>query len=148
MGDVVLGYDSIKDYFYFASFNFSASAVQCLPSSNLIAASRRPIGASGIWIGMIFGTLVQTVILTILTYKTDWDEQVILARSRVNKFSRIVITLFNIEQSGSLEGSNFVRSIYLWSSLRILLIITRKDQFGRVENNTFVITVAKHLLLT
>ncbi|KAK4282053.1 hypothetical protein QN277_013474 [Acacia crassicarpa] len=41
----------------------------------------------GIWIGMIFGTLVQTVILTILTYKTDWDDQVILARIRVNKFS-------------------------------------------------------------
>ncbi|XP_028766898.1 protein DETOXIFICATION 21 isoform X2 [Neltuma alba] len=41
----------------------------------------------GIWIGMIFGTLVQTIILIILTCKTDWDEQVMLTRSRVNKFS-------------------------------------------------------------
>ncbi|KAK4282056.1 hypothetical protein QN277_013477 [Acacia crassicarpa] len=41
----------------------------------------------GIWIGMLFGTLVQTIVLTIITYKTDWDEQVVLARRRVNKFS-------------------------------------------------------------
>lgn len=40
----------------------------------------------GVWIGMLFGTLVQTVVLLILTYKTDWDKQVTLARSRVNKW--------------------------------------------------------------
>ncbi|KAF3441476.1 hypothetical protein FNV43_RR15390 [Rhamnella rubrinervis] len=40
----------------------------------------------GVWIGMLFGTLVQTVVLIILTWKTDWDEQVTLARNRVNKW--------------------------------------------------------------
>ncbi|ONH94685.1 hypothetical protein PRUPE_7G026400 [Prunus persica] len=40
----------------------------------------------GVWIGMLFGTLVQTVVLLILTYKTDWDKQVTIARSRVSKW--------------------------------------------------------------
>ncbi|XP_059427870.1 protein DETOXIFICATION 21-like [Corylus avellana] len=41
----------------------------------------------GVWIGMLFGTFVQTIVLIIITYKTDWDEQVIIARSRVNKWA-------------------------------------------------------------
>uniref|UniRef100_A0A6P4AVD4 Protein DETOXIFICATION n=1 Tax=Ziziphus jujuba TaxID=326968 RepID=A0A6P4AVD4_ZIZJJ len=40
----------------------------------------------GVWIGMLFGTFVQTVVLLIITWKTDWDKQVTLARSRVNKW--------------------------------------------------------------
>ncbi|GLT81418.1 hypothetical protein SLA2020_528070 [Shorea laevis] len=40
----------------------------------------------GIWVGMLFGTFVQTVILLIITYKTDWDKQVEIARGRVNKW--------------------------------------------------------------
>nr|KYP64007.1 Protein TRANSPARENT TESTA 12 [Cajanus cajan] len=30
----------------------------------------------GIWIGMLFGTFIQTLMLIIITYKTNWDEQV------------------------------------------------------------------------
>ncbi|XP_045802929.1 protein DETOXIFICATION 20-like [Trifolium pratense] len=30
----------------------------------------------GIWMGMLFGTLIQTIVLIIITYKTNWDEQV------------------------------------------------------------------------
>ncbi|XP_054816117.1 protein DETOXIFICATION 20-like isoform X4 [Prosopis cineraria] len=41
----------------------------------------------GIWMGMLFGTLVQTIVLTIITCKTDWDEQVLLARRRVDRYS-------------------------------------------------------------
>ncbi|KAL4607206.1 hypothetical protein ACB092_09G157700 [Castanea dentata] len=41
----------------------------------------------GVWIGMLFGTFVQTVVLIIMTYKTDWDEQVIIARNRVNRWT-------------------------------------------------------------
>ncbi|KAF7819213.1 protein DETOXIFICATION 21-like [Senna tora] len=41
----------------------------------------------GIWIGMLFGTLIQTIVLAIITYRTDWDEQVIIARDRINKWS-------------------------------------------------------------
>lgn len=41
----------------------------------------------GIWIGMLFGTFVQTVVLIIITYRTDWDKQVEIARSRVKKWA-------------------------------------------------------------
>ncbi|KAG5556140.1 hypothetical protein RHGRI_006682 [Rhododendron griersonianum] len=30
----------------------------------------------GVWIGMLFGTFVQTIVLIIITCKTDWDQQV------------------------------------------------------------------------
>jgi len=30
----------------------------------------------GIWIGMLFGTFIQTIVLTVITYKTNWEEQV------------------------------------------------------------------------
>ncbi|CAA2993457.1 DETOXIFICATION 21-like [Olea europaea subsp. europaea] len=40
----------------------------------------------GVWIGMLFGTLVQTIILIILTYRTDWDKQVSVAQRRVNRW--------------------------------------------------------------
>ncbi|KAK7286610.1 hypothetical protein RJT34_21729 [Clitoria ternatea] len=43
----------------------------------------------GIWIGMLFGTLIQTIVLLVITYKTNWDEQVLLARNRVKKWSKI-----------------------------------------------------------
>ncbi|XP_019457193.1 PREDICTED: protein DETOXIFICATION 21-like isoform X2 [Lupinus angustifolius] len=43
----------------------------------------------GIWIGMLFGTFVQTLVLTIITYKTNWDEQVNIARNRVNRWSKM-----------------------------------------------------------
>lgn len=41
----------------------------------------------GIWIGMLLGTLVQTVVLTLITLKSDWDKQVRLAQARVNKWA-------------------------------------------------------------
>ncbi|TKY62817.1 TRANSPARENT TESTA protein 12 [Spatholobus suberectus] len=41
----------------------------------------------GIWIGMLFGTFVQTVMLITITFKTDWDKQVEIARNRVNKWA-------------------------------------------------------------
>ncbi|KAK7852242.1 protein DETOXIFICATION 21 isoform X1 [Quercus suber] len=44
------------------------------------------MGVKGVWIGMLFGTFVQTLVLVIITYKTDWDEQVLIARSRVTKW--------------------------------------------------------------
>ncbi|RDX67384.1 Protein DETOXIFICATION 21, partial [Mucuna pruriens] len=43
----------------------------------------------GIWIGMLIGTLIQTIVLTIITYKTNWDEQVTIARNRINKWSKV-----------------------------------------------------------
>ncbi|KAF8023396.1 hypothetical protein BT93_F0793 [Corymbia citriodora subsp. variegata] len=40
----------------------------------------------GMWVGMLFGTFVQTVVLIVITYKTDWDKQVLLAQTRVNEW--------------------------------------------------------------
>lgn len=40
----------------------------------------------GVWAGMLIGTFVQTAILIIITYKTDWDKQVTVAQRRVNKW--------------------------------------------------------------
>ncbi|CAB4286091.1 unnamed protein product [Prunus armeniaca] len=41
----------------------------------------------GVWIGMLFGTFVQTIVLVILTCKTDWEKQVTIARNRVSKWN-------------------------------------------------------------
>ncbi|XP_050363827.1 protein DETOXIFICATION 21-like [Argentina anserina] len=41
----------------------------------------------GVWIGMLFGTFVQTIVLLILTCRTDWDNQVTIARNRVRKWA-------------------------------------------------------------
>ncbi|ONH94682.1 hypothetical protein PRUPE_7G026300 [Prunus persica] len=41
----------------------------------------------GVWIGMLFGTFVQTIVLVILTCKTDWEKQVTIARNRVRKWN-------------------------------------------------------------
>ncbi|KAG6424305.1 hypothetical protein SASPL_114720 [Salvia splendens] len=39
----------------------------------------------GVWIGMIIGSTVQTVILVVMTCMTDWDEQICLAHKRINR---------------------------------------------------------------
>ncbi|KAI4300991.1 hypothetical protein L6164_034311 [Bauhinia variegata] len=40
----------------------------------------------GLWIGMLLGTFFQTIVLLIITYKTDWDKQVEIARKRVKRW--------------------------------------------------------------
>lgn len=40
----------------------------------------------GIWIGMIVGTAIQTIVLIFITWRTDWDKQVALAQERVNRW--------------------------------------------------------------
>ncbi|GMP98129.1 hypothetical protein CsSME_00046132 [Camellia sinensis var. sinensis] len=40
----------------------------------------------GVWIGMLLGTFVQTIVLSIITYRTDWDKQVSIAKKRINKW--------------------------------------------------------------
>ncbi|KAK4793998.1 hypothetical protein SAY86_011992 [Trapa natans] len=47
------------------------------------------LGVKGIWGGMIFGgTAVQTIILTVITMRTDWDNEAKKARERVDRFSQ------------------------------------------------------------
>ncbi|XP_042055556.1 protein DETOXIFICATION 21-like [Salvia splendens] len=40
----------------------------------------------GVWIGMLIGTLFQTIMLMIITKRTDWDKQVSIARRRLNRW--------------------------------------------------------------
>ncbi|KAL5972656.1 Protein DETOXIFICATION 40 [Asimina triloba] len=43
-------------------------------------------GAKGIWSGMIGGTVMQTLILMWVTYKTDWNKEVEEAVKRLNEW--------------------------------------------------------------
>ncbi|XP_020534426.1 protein DETOXIFICATION 21 isoform X2 [Jatropha curcas] len=40
----------------------------------------------GVWVGMLFGTLTQTIVLLIITCNTDWEKQVSLAHNRIKKW--------------------------------------------------------------
>ncbi|CAA7059273.1 unnamed protein product [Microthlaspi erraticum] len=40
----------------------------------------------GVWLGMLFGIFVQTCVLTVMTLKTDWDEQVSSSLKRLNRW--------------------------------------------------------------
>ncbi|KAF8050405.1 hypothetical protein N665_1976s0001 [Sinapis alba] len=40
----------------------------------------------GVWIGMLFGVFVQTCVLTIMTLRTDWDQQVSTSLRRLNRW--------------------------------------------------------------
>ncbi|KAL8499953.1 hypothetical protein ACS0TY_019815 [Phlomoides rotata] len=44
------------------------------------------LGVQGIWMGMIFGTFLQTVILVIIVWKTNWNEEVAQASERMRKW--------------------------------------------------------------
>ncbi|GER57435.1 MATE efflux family protein [Striga asiatica] len=45
------------------------------------------LGVQGIWMGMIFGTFLQTVILLIIVWRTNWNEEVEQASERMRKWS-------------------------------------------------------------
>ncbi|KAJ9689761.1 hypothetical protein PVL29_012443 [Vitis rotundifolia] len=44
------------------------------------------LGAKGIWSGMIGGTVMQTLILVWVTFRTDWSEEVGKAKQRLDKW--------------------------------------------------------------
>ncbi|KAL1208406.1 Protein DETOXIFICATION 21 [Cardamine amara subsp. amara] len=41
----------------------------------------------GVWIGMLFGIFVQTCVLTIMTLRTDWDQQVSTSLRNLNRWA-------------------------------------------------------------
>ncbi|XP_050899716.1 protein DETOXIFICATION 40, partial [Lathyrus oleraceus] len=43
-------------------------------------------GAKGIWLGMLAGTILQTIILVWSTFRTDWTKEVEESRKRLNKW--------------------------------------------------------------
>ncbi|OAP17713.1 hypothetical protein AXX17_AT1G33820 [Arabidopsis thaliana] len=40
----------------------------------------------GVWIGMLFGIFVQTCVLTVMTLRTDWDQQVSTSLRNINRW--------------------------------------------------------------
>lgn len=44
------------------------------------------LGVEGIWAGMISGTLLQTLVLCIVTFKTKWNEEASQAKNRITKW--------------------------------------------------------------
>lgn len=40
----------------------------------------------GVWIGMLMGTLIQTLVLLVITVRTDWEKQVSAAQKRLNRW--------------------------------------------------------------
>ncbi|CAM8963772.1 unnamed protein product [Rhodiola kirilowii] len=44
------------------------------------------LGVQGIWIGMICGTLLQTIILLVITYNTNWSQEVEQASERMRRW--------------------------------------------------------------
>jgi MATE family multidrug resistance protein len=52
-------------------------------------------GAKGIWIGMLGGTTMQTIILMWVTFRTDWNNEVEEAAKRLNKWEERKEPLLN-----------------------------------------------------
>ncbi|KAI3512806.1 hypothetical protein L1887_20125 [Cichorium endivia] len=44
-------------------------------------------GVKGIWIGMMTGTAVQTLVLVWICYRTNWDKEASMAENRIRKWS-------------------------------------------------------------
>ncbi|OIT33047.1 PREDICTED: protein DETOXIFICATION 40-like [Nicotiana attenuata] len=47
------------------------------------------LGAKGIWTGMIGGTVMQTIILLWVTFRTDWNKEVECAKKRLDKWENL-----------------------------------------------------------
>ncbi|KAJ4774597.1 Protein DETOXIFICATION [Rhynchospora pubera] len=43
-------------------------------------------GVKGIWMGMNFGILIQTMVLLLITWRIDWDKEVVIAKARINEW--------------------------------------------------------------
>ncbi|CAL9164713.1 protein DETOXIFICATION 40-like [Musa acuminata AAA Group] len=44
------------------------------------------LGVTGIWCGLIAGTVIQTLILLVVTFRTDWNKEVEEAKKRLDKW--------------------------------------------------------------
>lgn len=69
-----------------AFINLTCYYVIGLPIGFLLGYKTR-LGVQGIWMGMIFGTFLQTVILLLIVWKTNWNEEVAQASDRIRKWS-------------------------------------------------------------
>ncbi|XP_027158699.1 protein DETOXIFICATION 35 [Coffea eugenioides] len=72
-----------------AYINMSCYYVIGLPLGYLLGYNAK-LGVQGIWMGMIFGTFLQTLVLCFVVWKTDWNEEVAHASERMRKWGGIV----------------------------------------------------------
>ncbi|OVA11478.1 Multi antimicrobial extrusion protein [Macleaya cordata] len=61
------------------------------------------LGAKGIWSGMISGTAMQTLILLWITYRTDWNKEVVEAMKRLDKWEGKVEPLLKEDKESNKE---------------------------------------------
>ncbi|KAL3517185.1 hypothetical protein ACH5RR_024087 [Cinchona calisaya] len=47
------------------------------------------LGVQGIWMGMIFGTFLQTLVLCFIVWKTNWNDEVAQASERMRRWSGV-----------------------------------------------------------
>ncbi|KAL2347365.1 hypothetical protein Fmac_001365 [Flemingia macrophylla] len=57
-------------------------------------------GVKGIWLGMISGTVVQTCVLLVIIYKTNWNKEASLAEDRIRTWGGHQKAIANIEDTG------------------------------------------------
>lgn len=69
-----------------AYINLFCYYVVGLPLGFLLGYKTR-LGVEGIWIGMILGTVLQTLILLHIIYKTNWNKEVEVALERMQKWT-------------------------------------------------------------
>uniref|UniRef100_A0A2P2JEC6 Uncharacterized protein n=1 Tax=Rhizophora mucronata TaxID=61149 RepID=A0A2P2JEC6_RHIMU len=55
----------------------------------------------GLWIGLLSGVVMQSVILSYLIWRTDWDEQVKKASERVNRWLLDPLKQTNADDNGN-----------------------------------------------
>ncbi|KAL0464823.1 UNVERIFIED_CONTAM: protein DETOXIFICATION 34 [Sesamum latifolium] len=68
-----------------AYINLTCYYIIGLPVGFLLGYKTR-LGVQGIWMGMIFGTFLQTVILLIIVWKTNWNKEVAEASERMRRW--------------------------------------------------------------
>ncbi|ESQ34455.1 hypothetical protein EUTSA_v10009930mg [Eutrema salsugineum] len=58
----------------------------CSIPIGLLLGYKLELGVKGIWTGMLTGTVVQTSVLLLMIYKTNWDREALLAEARIRKW--------------------------------------------------------------
>ncbi|XP_042047947.1 protein DETOXIFICATION 34-like [Salvia splendens] len=69
-----------------AFINLTCYYIIGLPAGFLLG-YKTYLGVQGIWMGMIFGTCLQTLILLMIVWRTNWDEEVAQASERMRRWS-------------------------------------------------------------
>lgn len=87
---------------------------------------------------MIFGTLVQTIILAILTLKTDWDEQVRTHMSRYTFTPNYELCMISFREDTPYIAlcNNIIRVACNHFTLQVMLSRNRVNKFSVDDQET------------